>query len=340
MRPASLAFEISTPREDDFERTVGSLLGSHRIHVHGRAGRQSFHLRHRALPRLSLSLVGYGREVGVEVLAARDHWSVSKVSAGSVVVGIGGSASIAHEGTWGVYGHDCDDPLAFDAKGETLTMALPLRSLDSALAALLGHPAERPLRLIDGLITAPAQRRRLDDIASRLWDLDGAEAGPLARVARLQEELALYELLLTVPHNHCADLQQAQRPPGSLAVRRALEFLHANVHADARGEIALHDVAAHAGVGVRALGTAFRRETGVSPMRYLRHLRLDQARLDLLSRHCSVTEAATRWGFWNLGDFARHYRQHHGELPNAVRVAVSGAPGDTERSVFPTSTPP
>jgi AraC-like DNA-binding protein len=340
MRSAPLEFEISTPRADDFERTVASLLGTHRIHVQGRAGRQAFHLRHKALPRLTLSFVGYGREVGVEVLSARDHWAVSKVSAGSVEVGVGGSASIAHEGTRGVYGHDCDDPLAFDAKGETLTMALPLRSLDAALAALLGHPASRPLRLIDGLITAPLQRRRLDDIASRLWNLDVADAGPMARVVRLQEELALYELLLTVPHNHYAALQQAQRPPGSLAVRRALEFLHANVHADALGEIALHDVAAHAGVGVRALGAAFQRETGVSPMRYLRQLRLDQARIDLLSRGCSVTEAATRWGFCNLGDFARYYRQRHGELPSAVRVAVSGAPRDAARSVFPTSKPP
>ena len=340
MRPAPLEFEISTPRADDFEQAVASLLGAHRVHVRGHVGRQAFHLRHKALPRLNLSVIGYGREVGIEVLAARDHWSVAKVLAGSLAVGSGAAAPIAHAGVWGVYGHDCDDPLAFDAAGETLTIALPLRSLDAALAALLGHPTERPLRLSDGLITAPLQRHRLDDIASRLWKLDGAEAGPLARVARLQEELALYELLLTVPHNHGADLQQAQRPPGSLAVRRALEFLHAHVHADARGEVALHDVAAHAEVGVRALGTAFRRETGVSPMRYLRHLRLDQARLDLLSRHCSVTEAATRWGFWNLGDFARYYRQRHGELPSAWQVAVPGAPRDIERSVFPTSLPP
>jgi AraC family ethanolamine operon transcriptional activator len=71
-------------------------------------------------------------------------------------------------------------------------------------------------------------------------------------------------------------------------------------------------------------------------MRYLRQLRLDRARLDLLSGRCSVTEAATRWGFWNLGDFARYYRQRHGELPRAAMAAMHSPGG----RVFPTRPPP
>lgn len=105
----------------------------------------------------------------------------------------------------------------------------------------------------------------------------------------LQEELALYALLLTVPHQHSAALQKARPPTGS-----------------------------QAGLGMRALGAAFQRETGGSPMRCLRQLRLDPARLDLLSGRCGVTEAATRWGFSNLGHFARHDPQRHGEQPRGL----------------------
>jgi AraC-like DNA-binding protein len=336
MRHAPLEFQICTPRADDFERDVAPLLGAHRLQVRGRATRASFHMRHKPLQRMSLSTVRYGREVGVEVLAARDHWSVSKVISGSVAVGAGASAYRHHEGSWTVYAHDCADALDFDASGEVQTLALPLRSLDTALAALLGHPAPRPLRLLHGLIDTPLQRQRLDGIAARLWALDdGADATP-GRVLHLHEELALYELLLALPHDQSDALRQLPRAQGALPVRRAREFLHAHVQAGGHGDVALSDVARHAGLGVRALGEAFRRELGVSPMRYLRQLRLDRARLDLLSGRCSVTEAATRWGFWNLGDFARYYRQRHGELPRAAMTAIRSPGG----RVFPTKPPP
>lgn len=318
MQPGPLAIEIHTARADEFEREVSPLLGAHRVRVQGQAGRRAFHLRHKALPRLSVSTVSYGRAVGVDVLAARDHWSVSQVSAGCVTVGRGPASQAHRQGDWTVYAPDCDDALAFDTQGAVQTLALPLDSVRTALAALLGHDLGQAPRLLHGPITAPALRHGLDSIASRLWALDDAALGPLGRVRSLQEELALYDLLLTVPHSHSAALRQAQQPPASQAVQRARAFLHAQLQPGSHAGPSLHDVAAQAGVGVRALGTAFQRETGVSPMRYLRQLRLDQARLDLLSGRCSVTEAATRWGFWNLGDFARHYRQRHGELPSAA----------------------
>jgi AraC-like DNA-binding protein len=330
MPASAVEFEIRTPRADDFERDVSPLLGAHRLQLQGRAARNAFYLRHKALPRISLSTVRYGRAVGVEVLAERGHWSVSKVSAGCVAVGAGPRAVPHRQGSWTVYAPDSDDSLSFDAQGEVQTLALPLAVLEGALTALLGRPAPAPLQLPHGLQATAAQAQRLDQVAARLWGMDEGTALP-DTVLRLHEELALYELLLALPHAHSALLQQATRQPGPLPVRRACEFLQAHVQAGGRGDIALSEVAAHAGLGVRALGEAFKRELGVSPMRFLRHLRLDRARLDLLAGRCSVTEAATRWGFWNLGDFARTYRQRHGELPRATRAAGR---------VFPTKAPP
>ena len=330
--PAStFAIEISTERADDFERDVSPLLGAHHLRLLGTTGQQAFHLRHKAMPRLSVSAVSYGREVGVDVLAPRDHWSISQVSAGCVTMGRGLAAQALRQGAWAVYAPDCDDALTFDADGAVQTLALPLATVSTALASLLGHDVGRPPQLMAGPIAEPQKHRRLLDIASRLWALDDVPSGPLARVRGLQEELALYEILLTVPHDHSAALNQVQPAPGSQAVRRAREFLHAQVVPGASADVSLRQVAQHAGVGVRALGAAFLRETGVSPMRYLRLLRLDQARLDLVSGACSVTEAATRWGFWNLGDFARHYRQRHGQLPSAANGGRSRTvrfPGD------------
>jgi hypothetical protein len=98
MNPVPLAIEISTTRADDFERDVSPLLGAHRLRVQGAAGRHTFRLRHKALSRLSVSTVSYGRTVHVDVLAARDHWAVGQVSAGCVTVGRGAASQAFHQG--------------------------------------------------------------------------------------------------------------------------------------------------------------------------------------------------------------------------------------------------
>jgi transcriptional regulator GlxA family with amidase domain len=53
-------------------------------------------------------------------------------------------------------------------------------------------------------------------------------------------------------------------------------------------------------------------------MKYLRNVRLDRVRHELLERApgIGVTEVAHRWGFMQLGRFANAYQQRFGELPS------------------------
>lgn len=80
-------------------------------------------------------------------------------------------------------------------------------------------------------------------------------------------------------------------------------------------------------VGVRSLREGFRTHMGTTPLAYLRSVRLDLARRDLLAvaeGHVSqtVTDVALRWGFMHLGRFTGHYRKAYGETPSqTVRSA-------------------
>jgi len=80
------------------------------------------------------------------------------------------------------------------------------------------------------------------------------------------------------------------------------------------------------GVSRRTLQNACKEITGLSPVQYLRCLRLGQARRLLLENACPVTEAATRLGFWHLSWFARDYCALFGELPSATLTRVKGFP--------------
>ncbi|RKE26200.1 AraC family transcriptional regulator [Paraburkholderia sp. BL23I1N1] len=65
----------------------------------------------------------------------------------------------------------------------------------------------------------------------------------------------------------------------------------------------------------RTLQYAFEDSLGVNPSAYMRAVRLDHVRRELQSAG-SVTEVATRWGFWHFGNFSNEYRGQFGELPS------------------------
>src|SRR3954447_26424093 len=80
------------------------------------------------------------------------------------------------------------------------------------------------------------------------------------------------------------------------------------------------EIAAGSGVTPRTLQRQFRRFLGCLPMRFLRDLRLDRARSEVLraTAGTGVTEIAVRCGFNHFGRFAAQYRQRYGESPSAT----------------------
>ena len=60
---------------------------------------------------------------------------------------------------------------------------------------------------------------------------------------------------------------------------------------------------------------------GVSPMRYLRNLRLDRVRDRLIAGDDQVTESALREGFTHLSRFAQDYSVRFGEQPSQTARA-------------------
>jgi AraC family ethanolamine operon transcriptional activator len=64
-----------------------------------------------------------------------------------------------------------------------------------------------------------------------------------------------------------------------------------------------------------SLQASFRAVLGMSPLNYLRTLRLDGVRRDLIAG-ASVKSAVEKWGFWHWSRFSHDYRQLFGELPS------------------------
>lgn len=98
-------------------------------------------------------------------------------------------------------------------------------------------------------------------------------------------------------------------------LQRTLQLL--DKHADA--PLYLHELATACDVSERTLRSAFNEFFGITPKHFLRLRRLHQVRRALRSAEpasTSVSEVLMRFGEWEFGRFAQHYRSAFGELPS------------------------
>jgi AraC-like DNA-binding protein len=103
-----------------------------------------------------------------------------------------------------------------------------------------------------------------------------------------------------------------------LASRHQVNRLEDYIRANWDSPLTVEDVAAACDVSVRSVFARFKHERGISPMAYLRDVRLSHAHA-LLRRgegNTSVIDVALRCGFSSLGHFARRYKDKYGELPS------------------------
>jgi AraC-like DNA-binding protein len=119
--------------------------------------------------------------------------------------------------------------------------------------------------------------------------------------------------LATFPNSTLVDPTATDRRDARpQALRRAIAFIEDNAASD----ITAADIARAARVSIRAMQLAFRRYLDMTPMAYLRAVRLSCAHEDLNAGNGSVTAIAARWGYARSSVFAAHYRAAYGVPPS------------------------
>lgn len=138
--------------------------------------------------------------------------------------------------------------------------------------------------------------------------------------ARTESQL-LDAVLLTL--NNSTEVQPCDFPEhqgrqrARQRVNLAREFIGASLQAGQMPSIV--DICRHTGLSARTLQYAFTEILQMTPVAYLRILRLNKVRSTLHAADTSatsVTQAAMNWGFLHLGDFARDYQRLFGERPS------------------------
>ena len=132
--------------------------------------------------------------------------------------------------------------------------------------------------------------------------------------AGLFEQFVMHRLLLSHPNNFSERLRARDRSLIPRDLRRALEFMHANLAAP----ITVVDIAEASGIAGRTLFQYFRDFHRTSPMRYLREARFAGVHEALRKAEPDqgVAGIAIGWGFPHPGRFAVEYRKRFGQSPS------------------------
>jgi AraC family ethanolamine operon transcriptional activator len=99
-------------------------------------------------------------------------------------------------------------------------------------------------------------------------------------------------------------------------VDKACELMLA--HADE--PLSILQICSRVGTSRRKLNYSFQDVLGTTPLKYLRHLRLNGVRRALRNAQpgSTVQDLAAQWGFWHLSQFAQDYKRLFGELPSTT----------------------
>ncbi|MER5972320.1 AraC family transcriptional regulator [Streptomyces sp. NPDC002055] len=190
------------------------------------------------------------------------------------------------------------DAALVDQEFAALTGQLPTSTVRFDFALDLAKPKGRAVRLL---------------VHSLVEQLDSGD--PLfqrAELPRSQLRCIATALLLAQPHTHIGELQDGPHPSHPRSVRAALSFIETNLSE----RLTLSGIAAAADCSPRTVSSAFRTQLGLSPLTYVRNLRLDRIREDVLTSTDHVSTIAYRWGVSHLGRFAAEYRDRFDELPS------------------------
>jgi AraC family ethanolamine operon transcriptional activator len=167
------------------------------------------------------------------------------------------------------------------------------------------------------------------------WVLDAVERYPEI-LERLELRNALADSLLArVNAFSSADVPieggRDKRAYRRRAVDRAREYINANLAEPMR----LSDLCKYSRTQARSLEYGFQEVMGVSPMTYVKTIRLHGVRKLLRShtvRTRSVSEIALDHGFWHLSQFALDYKHLFGESPSVTsKRTLAHLPRDLRR---------
>lgn len=311
---------IADGQDFDLARSVVSdIFVNHRIRSSCAASLRPINVSCRRLSSISLCYFDYGRSLEIEPDVFEDFYLLLIPLEGGSQARCGSRTYQGGTGTSMILPAEQETSILWSDMTRKLVVQIDRRKLTGKLESFLGdslpHSPRFSMEAQDVLFPTSPLRQSLQAMLS----IACAPELPGKNLMLPAFEDAFFASVL---HFHQSDMSDAIRDGAfssacPKAVRRAERYIEAHL-AD---PICIEDLAQAAGVPERSLFDGFRRFREMSPMRYVRFLRLHQVNRILREGDCGqpIAEIAATWGFGHPGRFASEYTKQFGESPSETR---------------------
>lgn len=202
---------------------------------------------------------------------------------------------------------------------DLIAVALPMDELMEFTRILEGNDAAEALVRAPAALRDPAGSTKLKEfLFSALSSIISAPQLLEHEQLRRAMKHAIYESTVASFGKAAAASQTPRTSSGRRqVVHRAVAYMREHVNEP----LSVADLCAELGVSRRTLQYCFEEVLQLNPVGYLRAIRLNGVRRDLLNsdpEKTMIQDVAARWGFWHLSRLATEYRAMFGELPSAT----------------------
>lgn len=302
---------------DDARERVTEVFSPHDLRLVRAEEAVDTHMYKVSLGAISLNRLSYGATVDIDAGRIDDYYLVQMPISGTCRVQCGKDAVSSTPRLASVVTPTQPLRVQWQQGCDMVIIKIERSLLERQCAQHLGHDLQRPvefaLEMREESSRTDSWRRLVELLMTEADHEKGMLSSPLIRANF--EQMVVAALLFNQPNNYSEDFLRPSPPVAPYYVKRAEEYVRAHAHEP----ICAGDLAEQAGVSVRALYAGFQNFRGVSPMAFVKSVRLDRVRSELHATSAgreTVTEVAMRWGFSHLGHFTAAYKRKFGETPS------------------------
>ncbi|NVK43284.1 MAG: AraC family transcriptional regulator [Oceanospirillaceae bacterium] len=294
-----------------------SICGPHNLRV---KNPRSVHFRHTgnvlSSTTTTIGNIEYNTDVSVEIDDLQNSYSISLPLSGFQELEAAGRPvqSDAASGIIISPSHPCTLHISGNCR-KTL-VRISRQAMESGLEELIHRPLSEPL-IFDPFMDAAvgpgsAWWRTVRYIESELNNPNTLFLN--SYFIREMEQALIKGILLSQPSNYSSIIGSSVEKtlPGYL--NRTVEFIRQN----AQENISIEDIESTAGVTRNKLYNDFKKYFGEPPTAYLKRVRLEGVRQDILidRGYENISGIAMKWGFNHLGRFSADYKKQFNESPS------------------------
>lgn len=302
---------------DETRSSVGRVFKPHDLGVVGRRQKLDAFMDHLSLGKASINRLCYGADVSIEPDRLDDFLLVQMPLRGSAQIRCGDQHITSSPATASVITPSLPLHMRWQGQCDQLIIRLERSALEAACSAQLGYALPRPIEFQLGMDLHSQYGAGWKALVEFLaFSPFAADTSRHPLIARQVEHLLVTTLLAQHPHSYTQVLARPVATPPKPYVQRAQDYILAHY-----GEpITIDTLARHSAIGARSLHKGFQQHAGISPMAFLRLVRLQKVREELLRSRdlpeaANITRVALDAGFTHLGHFTQAYRAQFGETP-------------------------